>query len=58
MKKAVVDGIVNDQWIAKMVGKIAKKLEMAQGEIGWAGDIPLRLGIYWLPEGHKEIVKS
>lgn len=57
MKKAVVDGIVNDQWIAKMVGKITKKLEMAQGEVGWAGDIPLRLGIYRLPEGQAESFK-
>jgi hypothetical protein len=57
MKKAVVDGIVNDRWIAKMVGKITKKLETAQGEVGWAGDIPVKLGIYRLPDGHEESSK-
>jgi hypothetical protein len=41
-----------------MVGKIAQGLETAQGEIGWAGDIPVKLEIYRLPEGHKEIYKA
>lgn len=54
MKKAVVDGVVNDRWIAKMVGKITKKLETAQGELGYSGDIPVALALYRLPEGHKE----
>lgn len=57
MKKAVVDGIINDRWIAKMVGKITQQLETAQGEVGWAGDIPVKLEIYRLPEGHRELVK-
>ncbi|KAL3419437.1 hypothetical protein PVAG01_09659 [Phlyctema vagabunda] len=46
MKKAVVGGIVNDRWIAKMVGKITKKLETAQGDVGYSGDIPVALEIY------------
>lgn len=46
MKKAVVAGMVNDQWIAKMVGKVAAKLEQVQGEVGWTGDIPVPLAPY------------
>ena len=46
VKKAVVDGVVNDRWIAKMVGKVTKKLEAAQGDIGYSGDIPVELEIY------------
>lgn len=57
MKKAVVGGIVNDQWIAKMVAKVTKKLETAQGDLGYSGNIPVALGPYRLPEGHKELVK-
>lgn len=57
MKKAVVGGIVNDQWIAKLVAKVTKKLETAQGDVGWAGNIPVALGPYRLPEGHAELVK-
>lgn len=29
-----------------MVGKITKKLETAQGEVGYSGDIPVALGVY------------
>ncbi|WWD21825.1 hypothetical protein CI109_106313 [Kwoniella shandongensis] len=57
MKKTVVDGIVNDKWIAKMVGKVTRKLEEAQGDIGYSGDIPVKLEIYRLPEGHPELNK-
>ena len=57
MKKAMVDGIVNDRWIAKMVGKITTRLEAIQGDIGYSGDIPVTLGPYRLPEGHIEAVK-
>ena len=46
MKKAVVGGIVNAQWIAKMVGKICRRLETAQGDIGYSGDIPVALDAY------------
>jgi len=45
-KKAVVDGVVNERWIAKLVGKITKKLEMAQGDVGYSGDIPVPLEKY------------
>ncbi|WVQ92962.1 hypothetical protein IAU59_000024 [Kwoniella sp. CBS 9459] len=57
MKKTVVDGIVNDKWIAKMVGKVTRMLEEAQGDVGYRGDIPVKLGIYRLPEGHPELNK-
>lgn len=57
MKKAVVGGIVNDQWIAKMVAKITKKLETAQGDVGYSGNIPVVLGPYRLPDGHVELTK-
>ncbi|KAK5115625.1 hypothetical protein LTR85_009796 [Meristemomyces frigidus] len=46
MKKAVVGGIINDRWIAKMVGKIAANLEKAQGDVGYSGEIPVALEPY------------
>ncbi|KAK0125673.1 hypothetical protein ONS95_000324 [Cadophora gregata] len=46
MKRAVVDGVVNERWIAKMVGKITRKLETARGEAGYSGDIPVKLEKY------------
>ena len=46
MKKAVVGGMVNDRWIAKIVGKIAAKLEQAQGDLGYSGAIPVPLEPY------------
>ena len=46
VKKVVVDGVVSDRWIAKMVGKITRTLEVARGEVGYSGDIPVGLGIY------------
>jgi len=57
MKKAMVDGVVSDRWIAKLVGKITKKLETAQGDVGYSGNIPVALGIYRLPEGSPEANK-
>lgn len=57
MKKAVVGGIVNDQWIAKMVSKVTKKLETAQGDVGYSGSIPIALEAYRLEEGHPELSK-
>ena len=57
MKKAVMGGIVNDQWIAKMVAKVTKKLETAQGDIGYSGNIPVALGPYRLPVGDPEMIK-
>lgn len=46
MKKAVVEGMVNDAWIAKMVGKVTKMLETAMGDVGWSGNLPVSLGVY------------
>ena len=46
MKKAVVGSMINDRWIAKMVGKVAAKLEQAQGDVGYSGEIPVALGPY------------
>lgn len=46
MKKAVVGGMVNDRWIAKLVGQIARHLERAQGDVGYSGGIPVALEPY------------
>ncbi|KAH6680498.1 hypothetical protein B0J14DRAFT_266791 [Halenospora varia] len=53
-KKAVVDGVVNDRLIAKIVGKITKKLEVARGEAGYSGDIPIALAVYRTGEVGKD----
>jgi hypothetical protein len=37
---------VNERWIAKVVGKVTRKLEVARGEAGYSGDIPVQLGVY------------
>jgi hypothetical protein len=57
VKHALVAGVINDKWIAKMVGKVVRHLEAAQGDVGWMGDIPIKLDIYRLPEGHRELSK-
>ncbi|CCG82404.1 protein of unknown function [Taphrina deformans PYCC 5710] len=54
MKKVVVEGIMNDQWIAKMVGKITKLLETAMGDLGYTGYLPVSLEPYRPPKGSKE----
>ncbi|KAF5879478.1 uncharacterized protein Bfra_006686 [Botrytis fragariae] len=54
MKKTLVSATVNDRWIAKMVGKMTKKLEEAKGDIGYAGDIKVPLGPYRLREEARE----
>lgn len=46
MKKTLVGSIVNDRWIAKMVGKIAANLERARGDVGYSGGIPVSLEAY------------
>jgi hypothetical protein len=46
VKRTVVGGVVNDRWIAKMVGKVTRKLETARGEVGYSGDLPVPLGVY------------
>ncbi|KAF2034630.1 hypothetical protein EK21DRAFT_56159 [Setomelanomma holmii] len=49
MRKAgvsTVSAMANDRWIASLVGKITRKLEKAQGEVGYSGDVPIPLGKY------------
>ncbi|KAF2009588.1 hypothetical protein BU24DRAFT_428482 [Aaosphaeria arxii CBS 175.79] len=46
MRKAgvsTVSAMANDRWIAKLVGKVTRKLEKAQGDIGYSGKIPVSL---------------
>ncbi|OAR01838.1 hypothetical protein LLEC1_05993 [Akanthomyces lecanii] len=55
IKKAVMGG---DQWLAKLAGKVLKKLEVVNGDLGYSGDIPVDLAPYrstgWLEvEGDK-----
>ena len=55
LKKALV---ANDQWIAKLVGKVMRKLQEINGDLGYSGDIPVELEEYretgWLEnEGEK-----
>jgi hypothetical protein len=49
MRKAglnTVSAMANDRWIASLVGKITRKLEKAQGEVGYSGEVPIALGKY------------
>jgi hypothetical protein len=49
MRKAghsTVHAMANDRWIARLVGKVTKKLERAQGEIGYSGEVPIPLAKY------------
>jgi len=46
MRRVAIDAATNDRWIAKLVGKVTKRLETAQGDVGYSGDIPIALGIY------------
>ncbi|KAK6082303.1 hypothetical protein SCUP515_02595 [Seiridium cupressi] len=46
MKKAVVGGLINDRWIARIVGKTAATLQKAQGDLGYSGGIPIPLAPY------------
>ncbi|KAI5240214.1 hypothetical protein E4T42_08444 [Aureobasidium subglaciale] len=46
MRRVAVDAAANDKWIAKLVGKVTKKLETMQGDIGYSGDLPVALDIY------------
>ncbi|KAF2089616.1 hypothetical protein K490DRAFT_36956 [Saccharata proteae CBS 121410] len=45
-KKTAVDAVANDRWIAKLVGKATRKLETAQGDVGYSGNIPVALAPY------------
>ncbi|KAF2466225.1 uncharacterized protein BDR25DRAFT_377312 [Lindgomyces ingoldianus] len=49
MRKAgvnTVNAMANDRWIAKLVGKITRKLEKAQGDVGYSGNLPVKLEWY------------
>lgn len=46
MKRSTINAVANDRWIAKMVGKITKKLESAQGDVGYSGELPVALAPY------------
>lgn len=46
MRKAglsTASAMANDRWIAKLVGKAVRKLEKAQGEVGYSMNVPLQL---------------
>ncbi|KAF1929599.1 uncharacterized protein M421DRAFT_60280 [Didymella exigua CBS 183.55] len=49
MRKAgvsTVSAMANDRWIASVVGKMTRKLEKAQGEVGYSGAVPISLAEY------------
>ena len=48
VKRAAVDAVANDRWIAKMVGKVSKNLETIRGNVGYSGDIPVPMEPYRL----------
>lgn len=39
-------GMVSDRWIARMVGKVALKLQEAQGNVGYSAEVPIALAPY------------
>ena len=46
MKRVAVDAVTNDRWIAKLVGKVVKRLEVARGDLGYTGLVPISLTPY------------
>ena len=48
VKRAAVDAVANDRWIAKMVGKVSKNLETIGGDVGYSGNIPVPMEPYRL----------
>ena len=46
MRRVGIDAVANDRVIARLVGKITKQLETAQGDIGYSGDLPVALQPY------------
>ncbi|CAG5175304.1 uncharacterized protein ALTATR162_LOCUS8042 [Alternaria atra] len=49
MRKAgqnTVHAMANDRWIARLVGKVTRKLEKAQGELGYSAEVPIALAKY------------
>lgn len=49
MRKAgqsTVHAMANDRWIARLVGKVTRKMEKVQGELGYSVDVPIPLEKY------------
>ena len=46
VKKLMNSNMVNDQWVAEFMGKVAAQLERLQGDVGYSGPIPVALGPY------------
>ena len=46
MQRVAVDAAANDKWIAKLVGKVTRKLEGMQGDVGYSGELPVPLKVY------------
>ncbi|USP76383.1 hypothetical protein yc1106_03657 [Curvularia clavata] len=49
MRKAgqsTVHAMANDRWIARLVGKVTRKMEKVQGELGYSVDVPIPLDKY------------
>jgi hypothetical protein len=42
-RRVAVDAVTNDRWIAKIVGKITRRLEYAKGDLGYSGTVPISL---------------
>jgi hypothetical protein len=57
LKKAIV---ANDRWLAKLVGKMVRKLEDVRGDLGYSGDIVVELSRYrnagWLEEEGEKLL--
>ncbi|KAF2864774.1 hypothetical protein BDV95DRAFT_588453 [Massariosphaeria phaeospora] len=43
---STVNAMANDRWIAKLVGNFMRKMERAQGDVGYSGLVPISLAIY------------
>lgn len=46
MKNATLSGMIDDQWIVKVVEKIAEQLEQTRGDVGYLGEISVALESY------------
>ena len=46
MKRMVVDTVVNERWIARLVGRIMRKLEAARGEVGYSAEVKIPMDPY------------
>lgn len=46
VKNAAVGRMVNDQWIARMVGHLSAQLQRTKGDFGYVGEIPISLQDY------------